>query len=484
MTAGELGGLRGKPGTQMGVDVVDGQGVVVVCEERWHLLDAGGNARHSLDLELRGLPTPFPCGWCPLPFPPLPPLGPAVLLAVARIPPPLLAPGPPPCPWPLAPARPIPLAALPMSLTLTRTPSASDCALAFPVRLSSPAAASAFALPVPLPPSAAARALALPLRLPPPPAAARAVARPWCLPPSSAASRLSTIAFLSLPCAPAFSPMPRPIAVSSVFSCPLLPCLDHATLQLRQRDVHRRAFGHRGANAPWPPFREGGLGRVRPGGLGWVWLGRVWARYSAPSIPSVAAAAAPGGLPGEAPWARAGPVPRAGGVPGAAARSAAAAAGASCGRSDGLSGAPPAGGAAGATAWAVGAASPAGNGSGTGGLGSPGAAWGCPAGGLTGTAASARRRSFGSAGVSPAHPEETGERERDRWWWRSARWGEPSESDIAVTLSRVRGCRCAYPTTSHGIGGVPWVVPCADGVGEGGVAVAPGGHGPVVIHRP
>ena len=61
-----------------------------------------------------------------------------------------------------------------------------------------------------------------------------------------------------------------------------------------------------------PPSGKAALGGYGLGGLVWVWLGLVWARYLAPSLPSAAAAAAPG----EALGARAGPVPRAGGVRG------------------------------------------------------------------------------------------------------------------------------------------------------------------------
>ena len=44
----------------------------------------------------------------------------------------------------------------------------------------------------------------------------------------------------------------------------LVPSLDQGKLQLRQRDIHWRAFGRRGASGPWPPFGEGGLGRRGP----------------------------------------------------------------------------------------------------------------------------------------------------------------------------------------------------------------------------
>ena len=116
----------------------------------------------------------------------------------------------------------------------------------------------------------------------------------------------------------------------------------------------------------------------------------------------------------------------------------------------------------------VGAASPAVTGSGAGGSGSLGAARGCSAGGPTGTAASASCRSSCCGGAYPAHPGETGGREQDQAWWRTSRLGEPSESDIAVILVGMRGCRRARPTTSQCIGGVPWAVPCGARGGGGG----------------
>ena len=96
---------------------------------------------------------------------------------------------------------------------------------------------------------------------------------------------------------------------------------------------------------------------------------------------------------------------------------------------------------------------------------------GCPAGGPTGTAASASLRSSRSAGVSPAHSGETGERERDRRWWRLSRWGEPSESDITVILVGMRGGRYTLPTTSRCISVVPWAVLCSALRGGGGKGV-------------
>ena len=185
----------------------------------------------------------------------------------------------------------------------------------------------------------------------------------------------------------------------------------------------------------------------------WVWVGLAWARYFAPSLPTAAAAAAAG----ETPVARAGSFPRFRGVLGAAAwpaeavarlagaavattrapsplpSAAAAALGDAPGSCAGAtppvgglpgaavsaaraSGAPSRGGAAGLAAWAAGAVTSSGSGSWVNGLVSAEAARGCPAGGPTSTAASASLRSSRSAGVSPAHSGETGERERD-WRW-------------------------------------------------------------------
>ena len=87
----------------------------------------------------------------------------------------------------------------------------------------------------------------------------------------------------------------------------------------------------------------------------------------------------------------------------------------------------------------------AGAGSGAGSLELLGAAWGCPAGDSTRTAASARRRSSRSAGVSPAQPSKTGERERDRRSRQLSRLGEHSESDILAALSD-RYMVCAAPS--------------------------------------
>ena len=165
-------------------------------------------------------------------------------------------------------------------------------------------------------------------------------------------------------------------------------------------------------------------------------------------------------LPARRPGPALGQTSRAGGAPGAAVRAAARLAGAAV-LAPCAPGAPSGGGAAGLAAWAAGAVSSAGAGPRVDGLVSAEPARGCLAGGPTGTAATASRGSSPSARVSPTYPGETGEREPDRRWWRSSCLGEPSESDITVTLVGMRGGRCALPTTSWCICVVPWAVLCS-----------------------
>ena len=248
-------------------------------------------------------------------------------------------------------------------------------------------------------------------------------------------------------------------------------------------------------------------GGIALGGLVWVWVGLAWARYFALSLPTDAAAAAAGKAPlaragsvprfrgvlgvpawpaeavarpagaavatprapsslssaaaaalGDAPGSCAGATPHVGGVLGAAVGAAAWLAGAAVSASC-ASGAPSRGRAAGLAAWAAGAVTSAGSGSWAGG------------GGPTSTAASASLRSSRSARVFPVHSGEEGEQERDLRWWRSSRWGEPSESAITVFLVGMRGGRRALPTTSWCISAVPWAVPCGAPRGGGGEGV-------------
>ena len=294
---------------------------------------------------------------------------------------------------------------------------------------------------------------------------------PWVLPLLPPASRSAL---------PWPAPCPR---------CALFPALpDHAPgvllpPQLRRRDARRCTLGRRGCTGRGRPVGKAASEGYGLGGLVWVWLGLVWARYFAPSLLSAAAAAAPG----EAPGARAGATPRAGGVPGAAvgaaARLAGAAVSAPC-----APGAPSWHGAAGLAAWAAGAVSSAGAGPRVDGSVSAGAARGCPAGRPTGTAASASRRSSRSARVSPAHPERRGR-------------GSGTGVVAVVLLGEALGVRHhCYPGRHAWWQACPLhyllvhlycaagsAVQCSSGGRGGGdvgpaVALAPCGRGPVAIH--
>ena len=213
-----------------------------------------------MDLRLRGLQAPLRPPFA-LRFPSRPSAR-SSLPAVAHVAPPIITSRSLLCSRPVAPVRLSRLLPCPCWLWCPVHPPGVARAFAFPVRLPSPAAACPCALPVLLPLSAAGGALAFPLCLPLP-AAARALAHPWCLPHSSAACHLPAAALHLFPCASALCTPPRTITVPFVSPG---PCLDRASLQLRQRDVHRRAFGGRGADGPWPPLGESSLRRVQLGG--------------------------------------------------------------------------------------------------------------------------------------------------------------------------------------------------------------------------
>ena len=264
------------------------------------------------------------------------------------------------------------------------------------------------------------------------------------------------------------------------------------------------------------PVGKAALGGNVLGGLLWVGLGLVWARYFAPSLPLAAAAAAAGEspgaragslsrargvpgaaawpagavarltgaavstpcalspppsaavvVPGEAPGACAGATLRAGGAPGAAVGAAVRLVGAAI-SAPCAPGAPSRGGVAGLAAWAAEAVSSAGAGPRVDGPVLAEAARGCPAASPTGTVAFASLRSSCSARVSPTYSGETGEREQDRRWWRTSCCGEQSESYITVILVGMRGGRCALPTTSPRICVVPRAVLCSAPRGGGG----------------
>ena len=181
----------------------------------------------------------------------------------------LLVPGPSPCPCSLAPVRPLLPASLPVSPTVLVPFWAPHVPLPF-------LCAVDLCCGLGLCPSRAPATLRHCLRPGPSivpalhAAAPCAFDRTWYLPPSSVACHLSTFALRALPCASALCTSPCTIVASSaapsVISMPpgpLVFCLDHATLQLRQHDVHRSASGRPGANRPWRPFEGGGLRRVR-----------------------------------------------------------------------------------------------------------------------------------------------------------------------------------------------------------------------------
>ena len=326
-------GLGGDELSGVGADVVEVVVVVVVVVVgvlRRHLLDAGGDAPHLLHVRLWGHPAP-----CPSPLAPPSPHGPRALSCLS-----------PRAHGALALALgslPRPHAFVPLSALRVVPP--VNCALACP--------AGAPILPVPVSMPLAAPTLAdrgslhsmrsvaaclgaqlAPLRaLPVPvpfPSSLSCVGPPTApaLSPSAAAGLRTLSALLPsllAACAQA-CPLRLSLGTPPVASCPPL-CASVAGTLPRLRAV-TRFFGSRArrpvaaatARAPW-----GGRAASAPQGrlpwgeqLGRAPVGLVWAGYLATSLPTAAAAAAPG----EAPWARAGSVPRACGVLGVRAWSA------------------------------------------------------------------------------------------------------------------------------------------------------------------
>ena len=386
-----------------------------------------------------------------------------------------------------------PLCVLPVPLPLPG--SLSRVAPSAARALSPSAAAGLGALPAISPSLLAACALACPLRVP-----------------------LGTPAVASCP------PLRAPVAGTLPRLCAVRPLPDHAPgvllpPQLRQRDARRRTLGHRGADVPRPPCGEGGPGGVQLWGAGMgvagIGVGAVLGALPAlrcgcggPPSPRGVRPPRPqcAGGRGVAGWCGGaarrsrglGPLrtlpaqvcgcggsrrgargPRWGHPPhwrraGGRGRGRGAACW-GCGLIPLCAWGPILGRVAGLAAWAARAVSSAGAAPRVDGPVSAEAVQGCPAGSPTGTAASASRRSSRSARVSPAYPGETGERDRDQRWWRSSRWGKPSESDITVILVGMRGGRCALPTTSRCICVVPWAVLCSAPQGEGGRGWGAGG---------
>ena len=357
-------------------------------------------------LPLNALPTPGPRPWCALPC--LPPCPCLVFLP--------LSPAPLPFPQPLTPV-PFPCPCLcpstcPASLLLLPAPLPVPCACPPPLPLALcpcpcplPCPVSLLPLPVPLPVPCACPPL-LPQAVAPCPCPCCLLLprTPWPFPCVRPLAPLC----LRPPRVPALFlrllPQP-PLSSASRPAPPGLPppFLDPAPPQLRQRDAPRRALGRRGADGLRNPFWEGYLGglRLSVAGVGVAGIG-VGAVFGA--LPALRCGR---GSPWRSARSLCGARARAGHVRGADAWLVGAAAAAPC-----ASRALPGGGPVGAAVWAAGAASRAWAGSRAGGSGSLGAAWGCLAGSPTGTTASASCRSSRCAGVSPAHPGETGERER------------------------------------------------------------------------
>ena len=335
------GGLGGDEVSGVGVDVVEVGVVVVVVVGvvRRHLLDAGGDAPHRLHVRFRGRPAPRPP-----PFAPPSPRGPRA--------PSCLSPGAHSALALALGSLPSPHAFIPLSAPWL--PPLVTCALActagariLPVPVSMPLAAPALADRAPLHSmrSVAARlgALLAPLRvlpvpLPFPRSLSRVVPSAASALSPSAAAGLGTLPNLrpcSLPRAPGPAPcvcpwalpLSPPVPRSALpwpAPCPagaLSPpsritrrasCCRRICRSVTPGGVRSGAGGRMGCGCPVGKEALGGYGL---GGLVWVCLGLAWARYLASSLPSAAAAAAPG----EAVRARAGSVPRACGVLGAAA---------------------------------------------------------------------------------------------------------------------------------------------------------------------
>ena len=305
-----VGGSGGDEVPRVGVDVVEVGVVVVVVVGvvHRHLLDAGGDAPHRLDIRLRGCPAPHPSPYA-LPVPPGPTPRPACprrpTLPFPSLPLGLL-PGPnpwlgrTPAPLPSGPcrgSRPLSPASLPAPLTPVSFPRPCPCPLLCPrpptarfgalltfLRPSSGAAARAGVPPVPLPfccavsrvSSSAARALACPVCLPSSAAAglgALPVPLPWLLAACALACPLclplGAPPVVSRPSlrAPVAGTLPRPRAV--------LPLLDHVPgvllpLQLQQRNARQRTRGRPGATGRGLPLGKASSGGYGLGGLVWV----------------------------------------------------------------------------------------------------------------------------------------------------------------------------------------------------------------------
>ena len=344
----------------VGVDVVEKK-LVVVGVVRQHLPDTGGDPPHRLDILLRGRPAPVTlpahCRSPPGPtFRPACPRGamsPFSPLPMGPLPPPSPRLGRTPSPLPSGPcrgSRPLSTAPLPVLLTPVSLPCPCTC----PRPLNAPWPAPCAPLPLVLAPCPCpcVRPWALPLapasfQCPCPcpalcPASLRPLPALWPAPCACPPPLLLALVPcqcpcpLSLPCAPWPVPCVRPWALPLSPSAPRpallrpVPCPARAPsplCRIKRRPsrcrcscgsvmpggVHLGARGRRGHSLPSGKAAWGGYNLE---GLVRVWLGLVWTRYLAPSLPSAATAAAPN----EALSTPVGPVSRESSLPRAAAR--------------------------------------------------------------------------------------------------------------------------------------------------------------------
>ena len=338
-----VGGWGGDQVLHVRVDVVEAGVVVVVVVVvvvamvvlgvvRRHLLDTRGDATHGLDV-----PCPAPC-----PSPPAPTPRPACpRVPMSRFPPfplgPLLTPSPwlgrTPSPLVSGPCRGSPslsAAPLPVLLTPVSFPCPCPCPWLCHRRLTTPWPAPCAPLPLALEPClcpcVSPRALLLaPVSFPCPcpfpalcPASRRLLLTLWPAPcayppplplplvpcPCPCLFSLSCASW-PVPCVRPWAlllspPVPRSALVWPV-PCPCRALSPPSWITRRAS----RCRGSRGSVTPGGvrvgagrrtgrdvPLGKAASGRYFSGGLVWVWLGLVWARYLAPSLPSTVAAAA------------------------------------------------------------------------------------------------------------------------------------------------------------------------------------------------
>ena len=313
---------------------------------RRHMLDTGGDAPYRLEDWLRGRPAPRRSPFA-LPLPPCPLLpcpSPGAYFGL-----PLLAPGAPSGPYTLVWAHSLPLALC----SVSRVPTSVTCAPACSADARVPPLSLVLSppLPAPWPAPCALLLLALAPCLCPCVRPRALLIAPPSFPCPCPCLVLCPVSLhplpalpapfpcpcpLSLPCAPWPVPCICPWALSLSPSAPrpalLWPAPCPAPAPSRPSWTTRPAsrcrcscssvmpggvrWGTGGRTGRSLPLGKAAFGGYSLAGLVWLWLGLVWARYLALSLPSASAVAAHG----EALGARVGLDPRASSVLGAVAR--------------------------------------------------------------------------------------------------------------------------------------------------------------------